>query len=298
MLLASPKKSNCENIEVVPVAFDSLGVRSMATIVRTRDFKIFVDPSAALAPIRFGLPPHQLELKSLEESISRIESELGDSDVVVVTHYHYDHHDPGFRIPVERYASKLVLVKDPAKNINVSQRIRASRFLKKLRTAGARIQVADGQTIQLGNTRISFSQPIPHGNSTRLGYVLMLRIEEGGEVISYSSDVEGPLEEYVVEFMCDSRVAIVDGPPTYLVGRAYAQNDVVRARKNLVKLSECVEVLIVDHHLMRDLNYPEFLRGVLEQSGRQPISAAEFLGMRPNLLEARRRELYGVVEGE
>ncbi|MEM1936294.1 MAG: MBL fold metallo-hydrolase [Sulfolobales archaeon] len=270
----------------------------MATVVITENAKIIIDPSAALAPIRFGLPPHQLELESLKEYTSKIGIELADSDVVVITHYHYDHHDPGFRIPVDLYASKLVLVKDPTKNINLSQRVRASRFLRKLRAVEAKVRVVDGQTVQLGDTKLVFSTPVPHGNSTRLGYVLMVRIEEGKEVFSYSSDVEGPLEEYVVNFMCGSKVAIVDGPPTYLVGKAYTKEEIERAKRHLAVLSRCVEVLIVDHHLMRDLGCLEFLKEVSTQSSRAPISAAEFLGLKPNLLEAKRRELYGVVEEE
>lgn len=283
---------------MVPIAFDSTGVRSMATLVVTRDARILIDPSAALAPARYGLPPHPLELEALEDSIARIGSELEDADVVVVTHYHYDHHDPGFKIPAGKYSSKLVLIKDPVRNINTSQRIRASRFLKVLRSAGARVQVADGQSVRIGGTELTFSAPVPHGNTTRLGYVLMLRVEEGGESVGYSSDVEGPLEDGAVDFMCGSRVAVVDGPPTYLVGRAYTREDVDRAVRNLARLSRCVEVLVVDHHLLRDLNYRELFVRVSELSGRQPISAAEFMGREPNLLEARRRELYGAVEEE
>ncbi len=270
----------------------------MATLIVTRDARIFVDPSAALAPVRYGLPPHRLELDALEDSIHRVESELKDADIVVVTHYHYDHHDPGFKIPAERYSSKLVLVKDPLRNINVSQRIRASRFLRVLRAAGARVQVADGQKVRVGRTEVTFSVPIPHGNTTKLGYVLMLRVEEGGDSVGYSSDVEGPLDGRVVDFLCGSRITIVDGPPTYLVGRAYTREDVDRAVDNLARLSRCVEVLVVDHHLMRDLNYPALFVRVSELSGRQPISAAELLGRQPSLLEARRRELYGVLEEE
>jgi len=286
------------DIKVIPISFDSMGVRSMATVVITGDAKIFIDPSAALAPVRYGLPPHQVELEALDRSVSRIVSELADSDVVVVTHYHYDHHDPGFKIPVEHYSSKLVLVKDPVKNINVSQRIRASKFLRKLREVGAEVRVVDGQVVTYGNTKVMFSNPVPHGNSTKLGYVLMLRVEDGGDSISYSSDVEGPLTEYAVEFMCGTRVAIVDGPPTYLVGSAYRQEEVEKARDNLVALSRCVEVLVVDHHLVRDINYVSLFRDVARASGKTPITAAEFSGSSPNLLEARRRELYELSEGE
>ncbi len=286
------------DIRVIPISFDSMGVRSMATVVVTGDAKIFIDPSAALAPMRYGLPPHQLELEALDRSVSRIESELADTDIVVVTHYHYDHHDPGFKIPVELYSSKLVLVKDPTKNINISQKIRASRFLRKLRDVYAEIRVADGQVVHYGGTKIIFSNPVPHGNSVKLGYVLMLRVEDGGDVVSYSSDVEGPLTEYAVEFMCGSRVAVVDGPPTYLVGRAYSQDDIERARRNLIALSGCVKVLVVDHHLVRDINYLSLFKEVARASGNTPITAAELSGSSPNLLEARRRELYGLSEEE
>jgi len=283
---------------VVPVAFDSLGVRSMATVVETPDLRVFVDPSAALAPVRFGLPPHEVELRALAESASRIASELADVDVVVVTHYHYDHHDPGRLIPVDLYSSKVVLVKDPSKSINVSQRIRASRFLKLLREAGARVEVADGVERVFGKTRLVFSKPLQHGNTPKLGYVLAVRVEYGGEFVSFSSDVEGPLDAYVVDFMCGSRVAIVDGPPTYLVGRAYSEGDVRVALGNLARLASCVETLVVDHHLIRDLNYVELFREVERSAGRSPRTAAELAGLKPNLLEARRRELYGVSEEE
>ena len=52
-------------MNVIPLSSDSLGVRSMATYVETKDCKILIDPSAALGPKRYGLPPHQKELEEL-----------------------------------------------------------------------------------------------------------------------------------------------------------------------------------------------------------------------------------------
>ena len=46
---------------------DSMGIRSMATLVEVGDEKIFIDASAALGPYRYGLPPHPLELEALEK---------------------------------------------------------------------------------------------------------------------------------------------------------------------------------------------------------------------------------------
>ena len=52
-------------MKIIPIASDSLGVRSMATYVETKDCKILIDPSAALGPKRYGLPPHNKELEAL-----------------------------------------------------------------------------------------------------------------------------------------------------------------------------------------------------------------------------------------
>ena len=45
-------------MKIKPVASDSMGTRSMATYVETKDVKIFIDPGVALGPSRYGLPPH------------------------------------------------------------------------------------------------------------------------------------------------------------------------------------------------------------------------------------------------
>ena len=53
-------------MKIIPLAFDSLGVRSMATGVET-DLRIIIDPGAALGPSRYNLPPSKIELQRLEE---------------------------------------------------------------------------------------------------------------------------------------------------------------------------------------------------------------------------------------
>ncbi len=53
---------------IVPLAFDSFGVRSMATFVETDNLRILIDPGVSLAPIRYGLEPHPLEWERLNET--------------------------------------------------------------------------------------------------------------------------------------------------------------------------------------------------------------------------------------
>jgi len=43
-------------VKIIPLAFESFGVRSMATYVET-DQKILIDPGTSLGPKRFGFPP-------------------------------------------------------------------------------------------------------------------------------------------------------------------------------------------------------------------------------------------------
>ena len=55
---------------IIPIAYDSFSTRSMATIVKT-DIKIFIDPSIAIAPYRYNLKPHRIELEELKKQEKR-----------------------------------------------------------------------------------------------------------------------------------------------------------------------------------------------------------------------------------
>src|SRR3989441_8318170 len=48
-------------VRVIPLAAESLGVRSMATYVEAGDLGILIDPRATLAPARRGVPPADAE---------------------------------------------------------------------------------------------------------------------------------------------------------------------------------------------------------------------------------------------
>jgi len=83
-------------MKILPLAADSLGTRSMATFVETGDINILVDPAVSLGPRRYGLPPHPLEYEKMDEHWGNIKKYVASSDVLILTHYHYDHHDPGY----------------------------------------------------------------------------------------------------------------------------------------------------------------------------------------------------------
>jgi hypothetical protein len=282
-------------MRVKPLAFDSLGTRSMATYVETGDVRILIDPGVALGPSRYGLPPHPLEYSRLEEHWGEIRRHSGKSDVLIVTHYHYDHHNPEHP---ELYADKVVLLKHPASKINKSQRGRAAYFLEKLGDLPASVDYCDGREYAFGDTMIRFSKPVYHGTNPRLGYVVEVSVTDGDQTFLFTSDVEGPSLDDQVNFITNENPNIIfaDGPMTYMLGFRYSKESLRRSIDNLrmVLRETWVRDLVVDHHLLRDLGWKDKLSRLFEDAGRtRVLTAAEYSGVEPELLEARRKELYG-----
>ena len=282
--------------KIVPLAFDSFGVRSMATFVETSDLKILIDPGVSLAPLRYGLEPHPLELQRLNETWETIKQYAEDSDVLIVTHYHYDHHDPNHP---ELYKAKRVFIKHPTENINKSQKSRAAFFLEAIKGLPKKIEISDGNTFLLGKTRIAFSKAVCHGTNPRLGYVTEVSIKSNNEKFLHTSDVEGPSLEEQIKFILKEKpdVLFVDGPMTYMLGYRYSFKSLEISNNNLVKaMREAgLQTLVLDHHFLRDLKYKTRIKPVYEAAEKYDVkvlTAAEFCGRKIEMLEALRKELY------
>jgi hypothetical protein len=106
------------------VWFDSFGAKSSCTLVETSDVKILIDPGVAVMQPSF---PASWAKKLYWEAQGRlaIKRAAKRADIVVVSHYHYDHFtdfDRGL------YENKLLLAKNPNEFINDSQRGRAEHF--------------------------------------------------------------------------------------------------------------------------------------------------------------------------
>ena len=290
-------RKELKKLKVKPLAFDSFGVRSMATYVESDDLKVVIDPAAALGPRRYGLAPHPLELGRLQEVWADIKKHAAKSDILVVTHYHYDHHDPE---ESEVFRDKTVYLKDPKKDINKSQQVRASYFLNKLDGLTESIAIADGKEFQHGSTVIKFSPPVFHGTNSRLGYVLEVSISCSGEKLVYTSDIEGACVEEQAAFIIEENpdLLILDGPMTYMLGYSYSSESLRRSIENITRIvrETSVKDIILDHHFMRDLNYKEHIGEVYEyaaENGVRVLNAAEYVDRATDMLEARRKELYG-----
>lgn len=280
-------------MKILPVAFDSFGVRSMATYIETQDVRIFIDPGVSISPDRYSLPPHRVELDRHRELREAIKRWVQASDIIVITHYHFDHHNPD---DSDLYKEKDIFIKHPRESINYSQKERAESLLSMIEQCARSITIVDGKDFAFGKTRVSFSQPVFHGLSARLGYVVEICVEEKERFV-FTSDVQGPLNDEAVQFIVEKApdTLFVDGPATYLVGSHYKKSDINKAIDNLKKIVQktSVKKLVIDHHLLRDLNWRDYISSIGSvRSDVQVSSAAGFLGKEEDLLEARRQELY------
>ncbi|MBO3809792.1 MAG: hypothetical protein FGF50_09405 [Candidatus Brockarchaeota archaeon] len=287
-------------MRVDPVCFDSMGVRSMATLVETGDLKLIIDPAAAVAPRRYGLPPHPKELSLLEECWGRIASVAEECEVVAVTHYHYDHHS-SIRLLENIYGGRIVIVKDPENMINFSQRGRARVFLEKIKPIAAQVMVADGKEYVFGGTRLEFSNPVPHGPDSQLGYVVQLSVKDSSDSFLFTSDVQGFPLDYQVKFVIGKkpRSIFIDGPSTYMLGLNFAVEELEASLRNIRRIMNQARpsVMILDHHLLRDLGWRKYFESLSEEAEKMGIalvSAAEYLHIEVNQLEALRGSLHGL----
>jgi hypothetical protein len=287
-------------MKIIPIAFDSLGTRGMATYVETDDVKILIDPGVSLAPIRFGLGPHPLELKRLDEHWNEIVKLAKKAEVLIITHYHYDHHNPWENLEI--YDGKTVLIKHPTENINFSQKGRSAFFLDQIKDRPKKLEYADGKKYQFGKTKLEFSKAVFHGTNPRLGFVIEVFVDDGFKFL-HTSDVEGPNNDAQAEFILEKKPNLVfsDGPLSYIMYRfgTKAMNSSV---ENMIKIIEAcpLESFITDHHFLRDLRWKDKISKVFEVAEKKKIkleTAAEYLGKDVDMLEAHRKELFQKYPG-
>jgi hypothetical protein len=283
-------------MNITPLAFDSFGARSMATYVETDDVRILIDPGVALGPKRYGLPPHEKETQRMNELWDDVTAHAACADVLIVSHYHYDHHDPH---KPELSRDKILYIKDPKHQINYSQKNRAKYFLEQIEGLPKEIITADATQHQHGDTQIVFSPPVYHGTNRRLGYVIETLIDDGTERCIHTSDVEGPALNDQVAFILthNPTTLILDGPMTYLLHYAYSKRSLKKSIENIGRIIDETEVqtIIPDHHFTRDLLYRDHITELYAKAHENDvriITAAEYAGREIELLEARREELY------
>ncbi|MGE5172311.1 MAG: MBL fold metallo-hydrolase [Betaproteobacteria bacterium] len=283
-------------MNITPLAAESMGVRSSAIFIETPDVKVLIDPGVSLAPLRFGLPPHPLEIKAMNKSWRRIKEYAARADVLIITHYHFDHFDPTEPLV---FHNKVLLIKHPKEQINARQHDRARELIRNFRSLPRRVEFADGNTFEFGGTTIRFSRAVPHGPTAKVGWVVQASVKTLEHSFLYTSDIQGAVRPEHRSFIHaeDPDSLYLDGPLTYMMGREFSPEDL---RTSINAISEVLETgktrtLIIDHHLLRDQNWKAEIAEVFAragEAGKKVVTMAGFLGQEDEPLEARRRQLF------
>ena len=101
-----------------------------------------------------------------------------------------------------------------------------------------KIEFSDGKKFAFGNTAVRFSNAVPHGTNTKLGYVTEVCIEEGSVRALFTSDVEGPSLNEQVKFILNENPKYIfcDGPMTYMLGFRYSKKSLKMSIDNIIKI--------------------------------------------------------------
>jgi predicted metallo-beta-lactamase superfamily hydrolase len=280
-------------MKIVPLAADSLGVRSMATYVEAGATGVLIDPGATLAAARYGLPPSAEEWDALRRANDRISAYARRASYVFVSHYHDDH----FRTDPVSYAGRVVLAKDPRRMVSGAQARRAQALWAALADQ-AKIQPADGVALTTPDLDLKVSPPLPHGiEGTTLGYVVALTVVDHREHqrFVFASDVQGPLSPVPAAWLIQQRPTMLylSGPPSY-VEREVGTAAIDRAIDNLHRILDATGCrVIMDHYAMRDPRF--FTRFERLWATDRVATAAAHLGVDAQPLEARRDRLWAAM---
>jgi predicted metallo-beta-lactamase superfamily hydrolase len=279
-------------VKVSILGAESLGVRSFCTFVETKDVKIIIDPGCALGTDRFNLPPHKLEIEKLWETWSKINNALQDADVVILTHYHYDHHH--YR-NVNLYKNKVVILKDFS-HINQRQKSRAEILFNRIKDF-SKVMIADSNSFQFGNTRISFSAPLGHGYGKEEIKIVAVFVEDKTQTMLFSSDVSGAIDVEFIDFLMGKRIDtfIFDGFPIYLLNAGLKKKWLENSKEKLLYILEHSKIkeFIIDHHSARCEDWKNYYKEIFEINFLNFAgTAAEYMGSNPQYLEAKRKLLF------
>ncbi len=271
------------------IAYDSLGVKSMCTQLKTKDTTLTIDPGVAIETDSFPLPESNRE-KLVERYHNKIRKSCQRSEFILISHYHYDHH----LLDIDFYKDKKLIVKDPVKNINESQRKRGSELMKYITGEIEGIGYGDDHVFIIGSeTVIWMSEAMWHGKKdTKLGYVLMLEVTDNDKRFLYTSDLNGVYLREHAEAIIERRpdILVMDGFPSYLLGYVTSHKDLKKALENMILILEKTncEKYILDHHLLRDYRFREIYYEVYKRArelGKNVQTAAEELGKKPMVLD-------------
>jgi len=274
------------------IGAESLGVRSLCCQVTLPDRRIVIDPGIALGYWRHGLMPHPLQVAVGRRIREKILQALNNATDMVFSHFHGDHvpllkANP-YQLSVQSLPSCFTELHCWSKSdVDLSAEMQ-KRFYDLAKLLGSKIQIAERHS----DGPLSFSRAVPHGAAdSHTGTVMMTRIEMGSQVFVHASDIQ-LLDDSTVDKVIDWQpdIILAAGPPLYLDRLSNVKRKL--AWDNAVRLAQSIDVVILDHHLMRSEEGAVWLDELSATVGKKVYCAADFMGQPRWLLEAERVKLY------
>ena len=272
------------------LALESLGVRGLCCLVTTKDRKILIDPGIALGYFRYKLPPHPLQIALGERIREKIVSSWPEATDIVISHFHGDHvpladANP-YQLHIDRIAGLNPHARLWAKLSYLSSVEKKRAFSLSLVSKNKMVSSEEKE-----DGPLCFSGTVPHGRAeNNLEKVMMTKVEEDLTFV-HASDIQLLNDDAVFQIISwKPDIVLTGGPPFYLSNLPKVQME--RAWHNAVILSQNVDILIIDHHLMRGSNGLKWLERLSKKTGRKIICGADYMKRERKLYEARRKELY------
>jgi predicted metallo-beta-lactamase superfamily hydrolase len=275
------------------IGTESLGVRGLSCVITTDTRCIVIDPGVALGYLRHGLLPHPLQVATGVRVRQRIVEVLKEATDIVLSHFHGDH------IPLRQANPYQLAIRDLplyckdtccwSKSPDSQPKHVKQRAADIMEFFGTDFHDAEGCTAG----PLAFSKGVPHGGRKdgTASQVMMTRIDLGDRVFVHASDIQlldAATIEQIINWKPD--IVLAAGPPLYL--SALSTDQRMDAWENGLRLAQNVEIVILDHHLMRDLQGPEWLTALSVEVGKKIYCAADFMQTDRRLLEAQRASLY------
>ena len=274
------------------IAAESLGVRGLCCFVRTKNKKILIDPGIALGYSRHGLLPHPFQVAVDERIQKKIIRRWFESTDIIISHFHGDHVPLADANPYQLNIKKISglnravrIWSKTSDHFSPIEKKRAEHLENILNTS--LIPAESGKT-----GIITFSDPLPHGRKSHNEQtVIMTRIEEN-TVFVHASDIQLLNDEAVSQILnWKPDIVLAGGPPLYL-GNRIAPSLIKKARLNARRLSQAIDTVILDHHLMRSYEGLKWIKRLSSNTKNKVFCGADFMKKPRLLLEARRERLY------
>jgi len=279
-------------VDINIISTESLGTRGMCCSVKAGKRCILIDPGIALGYLRGGLLPHPFQVAIGALIREKIICACSNATDIVFSHYHGDHiplyNANPYQLSLERVREILPQKRlwglNP-ENVSETMQLRAQAIGGYL---GFKIPAAEG----VHDGELCFSQAMPHGElGKNRNRVMMTRIDADGCVFVHASDIQlterFPVSQ-ILEWKPD--IAFASGPPLYLNRMSPASRK--NARENTLILSDRVDTLIIDHHVLRSKDSIAWFNDIRKTAKNRILCAADFMKKKRCFLEAQRPALY------